>query len=768
MEVTEEQPIALRKSKRRISIASSPERADPDTIICKTPSRRTKRVRFSDSELLNDRPLQSTGITPFIRQTSLGTPRKSTFSSPSTSNFPDTVQFTPYRQVLDERFKRRVRRNGLSDEMNKYEADLKTREELRRVIDGKDAELQLLRAQLEVQKRNDISGSVSSSQRADDIENELVQLRQSFSEHVASTDEPTIDWTCVPHGQVTSSPGGDTIPIWEDADAEIGGIGEDSTPFIEPEGLQLGLDLESAKREKSRLFAQSRTQLNSSFDLNFADSPAASQSQPSSSISEPRVPSDFSHRVSKSLKAMTQRAEEAENALAILQQEIKALGFEGSTASSMLDELSEQFRTARLELERTVPGETAAGFETARVVPEILVKLKLIISMVRDRDAELKSMRDQQRTLKGNFDHALIAADRAKMKVKELEDEINNNAENMLHVRMRCRELERSMEEKESSAERLIAAIQKYQEEARKADLLIMQLDDQQDEKTAAVRKEVSEEMGEIIAKLETKLDEEQKSHQVTEEISASRLQQIRDFKTLLEAARQGCKTLEAQLDDLQSNHETEIGSLNVRNVSLSTALALSEAEVEKLRAHNTKLEELVQSEQQAAFDATDRIQADFVKAFVKANERKKRYQNGSKIRKANWELEYDDGRSEGSSSGGPMTPASLVRFSDVLEDDGYGDDDERSGLDETAIEESPSGVEQHEDEDDHVMGSVEVGRGKGKSRYRSRSRLTRSSRRKYDSGIGMNDEDADSVMEELRHTGMMTPDLSSEVEFAG
>ena len=264
--------------------------------------------------------------------------------------------------------------------MNKYEADQKTREELRRVIDEKDAELQRLRAKLEVQKPNDTSESISSSQQADDIENELVQLRQSFSEHVASTQEPEVDWTCVPRGQVTASPGGDTIPIWEDADADAGIREEASPAFIEGEGLMLGLDLESAKREKSRLFAQSKTRVSSSFDLNFADSPAASQSQPASFISEPRVPSDFTHRVSKSLKAMTQRAEEAENALAILQQEVKALGFEGSSASSMLDDLSQQFRTARLELERTVPGETAAGFENARVVPEILVKLKLIIS----------------------------------------------------------------------------------------------------------------------------------------------------------------------------------------------------------------------------------------------------------------------------------------------------------------------------------------------------------------------------------------------------
>ena len=581
MEVIEEQPIALRKSKRRCSTASSPARADPDSITCKTPSRRTKRVRFSDSELLNNRPPQSTGITPSIRQTSLGTPRKSSLSSPATSNFPDTVQFTPFRQVLDERFKRRVRRNGLSDEMNKYEADQKTREELRRVIDEKDAELQRLRAKLEVQKPNDTSESISSSQQADDIENELVQLRQSFSEHVASTQEPEVDWTCVPRGQVTASPGGDTIPIWEDADADAGIREEASPAFIEGEGLMLGLDLESAKREKSRLFAQSKTRVSSSFDLNFADSPAASQSQPASFISEPRVPSDFTHRVSKSLKAMTQRAEEAENALAILQQEVKALGFEGSSASSMLDDLSQQFRTARLELERTVPGETAAGFENARVVPEILVKLKLIISMVKDRDAELKSMRDQQRTLKGNFDHALIAADKAKTKVKELEDEINNNAENMLHVRMRCRELERSMEEKESSSEKLIAAIQKYQEEARRADLLIMQLDDSQEEKTVAARKEVSEEMGEIVAKLQIKLEDEEKFHQITKETSASRLEQIRTFKNLLEAARDGCRILEAQLVDLQttincrsSDFETEIGSLNTRNSSLSTALA--------------------------------------------------------------------------------------------------------------------------------------------------------------------------------------------------
>ncbi|KAJ1325775.1 nuclear mitotic apparatus protein 1 [Microdochium nivale] len=158
-------------------------------IITKTPSkpRSRKRVRFSDPGSqggldsndndqfeLDQRPeaaLSSTGLTPMIRHSSLGTSIATSTASPSAKrrrhSFTPTkstsalsaadhdgnggiatrqegVRFPSLRQILSDRVKRRIRRNGLSEEMNAIAAEQRQLEQL----GDKDAELQQLRESL--------------------------------------------------------------------------------------------------------------------------------------------------------------------------------------------------------------------------------------------------------------------------------------------------------------------------------------------------------------------------------------------------------------------------------------------------------------------------------------------------------------------------------------------------------------------------------------------------------------------------------------------
>lgn len=729
METTEELPIAQRKAKRSCSFAF-PTPPHQSNGISKTPRRRSKKVRFSDSDGLNLRS-NRTGLTPFIARSSLSTPQKQQLSSPI-SNFPPLIQFTPFREILDDRFKRRIRRNGLSQEMNDYDAERKTVAQLQQEIEKKDRELQHLRAELEASRQSRPEDAPASSQRIDEIETELAQLRQSFSEQSVSNDEDMrIDWAHVQHQPGPTSDGGDTIQIWEDDDASFeqsAAVAPSSSRHTEVEGLAVALELESARNEKARLFAESRNQRqNSSFEMQFEDTPA--RIYPQSSLSIPDPPSDFYQSVSRSLKATVQRAEEAENALAVLEAEVKSLGFDGPTAYAILGEVIQQFRSARLELERILPGETVVGFENARVLQEILGKLKMVVKMVKDRDAELKSMRDQQRTLKGNFDHAIVASDRANAKVKDLEDALDRNAEEMLHIRMKNQDMEKEIAEKERSIESLIAALGKYRDDVARLEELIEQLQSQQDSKAQEARDEAKRNTAQTVSNLEAKVSAEQRERHAAEQSAVERLATIRELEDLVGETRGQCEQTEAQLVELQtsfsvqqSEHETEIGALNTRISNLSTALASANAEVDKLKVQKAKLEERVKEEIEKAAAATEIMQAQFIKGVVKANDYKNKYLRGAKIRGANWEMENDEETS--SSVTGPMTPASIVRFVDV-EGEAY----------------------------DDVEGSVEMSRGKGRRR----------SRRKYDSGIGM-----ESLSDGDESPGMMTPDLSSEADYGG
>ena len=624
--------------------------------------------------------------------------------------------------------------------MNDYEADRKEKAALQRLIKEKDAELQRLTAKLEAQQTNDAEEADASSQGVDEVRAELAQLRQSFSEHDMPTNNSEINWDHVPHHQGPSSVGGDTIQIWEDDDVAPDHFSNTpSRTSANAEGLVMGLDVESARQEKTRLFAESRAARTSSFEMNFADSPA--RRAESALPAAPLPPPDFHHNLAKSLKATSQRAEDAENALAVLETEIKSLGFDGSTATAMVSDIAQHFRSARLELERTLPGETVAGFEKAKVLPEMLRKLKTVITIVTDRDAELKSMRDQQKSLKGNFDHAIITAEKATSKVRDLEDEINRGVDDMLHVRMRNRDMEKELEEKTKSIDSLVKAIKKYENDVKRMQELTLELEAQQVSKFEEAKKEVSEEAAQKMLQLETELALQETGREAAEESAAARLSQIKELVNLLEAVRKDCRTLESQLDELQATvsaqacgRAEEIGALNVRISNLSTALVSANAEVEKLKAQKTKLEERVQHEIQNAERAAEEMQTRIFKAAIKSNDTKNKYLRGAKIRKANWEMANDDDASS-SVSGGPMTPASLVRFVDVF-------DEEQDTSEEVNAE------------DDHVEGHVELQRGRGGAGRSLR-------RRKYDSGIGMDSPG----QEGARASGLMTPELGSEAD---
>ena len=180
-------PISLRKQSRKRNVASNEDGNGADQEgHAPTPSRtrRTKKVRFSDPGLsittassatpTTSRRSVSTGLTPYVRRATINTPSRRRHSAPySTSSAVGTphpiivdpdmslfnfdlefgnvqeVQFTPLRQVLDERSKRRIRRNGLSEEMNSAQEERKEKERLKQEIEDMVEEVRNLKADME-------------------------------------------------------------------------------------------------------------------------------------------------------------------------------------------------------------------------------------------------------------------------------------------------------------------------------------------------------------------------------------------------------------------------------------------------------------------------------------------------------------------------------------------------------------------------------------------------------------------------------------------
>ncbi|KAK5558839.1 hypothetical protein LTR46_003028 [Exophiala xenobiotica] len=723
--------METRRSKRKSSAISPAKPATSTThfqITTPSKKRQQKRLRFSDSVLLEG----STGLTPAVGKASLKTPKPRRSSTPAITRHGDhdEIQFTPLRQALTPRTVRQIRRHGLSDEMNHIYADQKANKELRRQLELKNEEIAKLKA--EAQQRDDFPASLSNSQkRIDEVQAEIDQLNQSFSSDLQGSSSPrNYDDDC-----------GFQIYV-DDATAD---------EFPASNGLDaVESDLESARQAKQSLFRSSQGSFSSI--IHFEDSPV----RPSNRHSQVPSPPQNYELLSKQLQATTNRAEEAEVALKALDLEIQSLGFpaNGDDANDCIWNIKNHFREMRIKLERLVPGETVTSFDNAKLMPEILAKLKMVGERARDREAELRSMREQQRCLKGNFDHAIVTAEKANSRVKELEDAIDTNAEEMLEIRMRAQAWERESKEHEENNQLLIAAIEKYRAEVKKLERLITEVEEEQAARLQEVRTATTTEFTQQLSDMDAKVAAETRGRQAAEESAVDRLGKINELESSLLTARQQADEQLAKLEEQlkaskhshteQLNtfkcshaeqlaaHEEEVGGFNSRIAGLSTALASANAEIEKLKKFNSKLDDRYRAEINHAFRAVDRMNTEITRATTKFSEERKGYVRGATMRHANWEIESDDLVSDPIL---PMTPASVVRFS------------------------SPDYFD-----DDHVEGSVEVSRGNTRRRGSivPGMSIMKKPRRRYDSGIGMGslsevDED-DDISNDI-----MTPDLSSD-----
>ena len=223
VDAADDRPIAVRRKRRHSSGLTDPvvndsfqadASRDAPASTMRTPAKLKKKVRFSDPGPNSSRISSSTGLTPHLRRTSFEprghdardsspprmrpqasqAPRRrvsmpalnNALPSPSLSPPPQTVsgtmQYAPLsRQRLDQRIKRRLRRNGLSSAVNTIEAEEKSKEGCLREIEDLRNEIASLQEQHDQAEANSADNE-ADVQRIQDLEDEIVQLKQERAE----------------------------------------------------------------------------------------------------------------------------------------------------------------------------------------------------------------------------------------------------------------------------------------------------------------------------------------------------------------------------------------------------------------------------------------------------------------------------------------------------------------------------------------------------------------------------------------------------------
>ena len=686
------------------------------------------------------------------------------------------MQFTPLRQALDNRMQRRIRRNHLAEEVEGFEQEKKQMKELQKEIEAKDAELKSLKSQ--VFKPNPRHQHTSLSpirevpivpidERINDVEAELSLLRRSFQEF-DETDKPSHDddegifggsddWSDVPR-TTTSGPrsdSGDTIQIYEDdTSSRYPSTIHLSSSSDAHDAATMSVELASARQAKKTFLQSSfgRGSLDAS-EIHFADSPT----KPTVHISSPmpKVNGHVLSSLNKQLKAATARAEDAELALEALEGEVRALssGFtDDQDAMEGLRALADHFRQIRLELERLLPGEIALSLDaTHALLPELTSQLKDVLGQLGQRSLELQNLRNQERTLRGNFDQTARICQAAQKKIDELEKALDECAESSLDARVRANHAEKVRDERDRDNECLRGSLETYRHEVGRLEHLIGTMEAEHRIALNDVRNDASASREELEAKAAAEIT----GRRAAEESAVSRLRKIQELEEKLQHAKERASEVEQSL-------QQDVDGLNSRLSNVSTALVSANQETDKLRKLLHKCEQKYRDEVFRGEETVRVMRDEMMKAATRVMASSKGYRRASKVSLANWELESDDVDMD--ENGLPMTPSSTVRFAD------YSDVQELEYSDDIDHDENELDVDETEEReesgDECVPGSVETARGKKKSVPLTPFNIAanRKGRRKYDSGIGIDDTMGESDLD-IDDSGLATPDLSSEAD---
>lgn len=523
-------------------------------------------------------------------------------SEDADSNAPGEVTFLPLRQVLDGRIKRRIRRNGLSEEMNTITAEKK-----RRQREAKD-EIGRLKAALaekdeEIRKLQDET-VIMDTERVWDLEQQVEKLKQQLADR-SGVDETRFDWTVAAHDPFNPDEymEEDTVEntveeTVEDMDVDVEVFGEASmaelacstptrrarasfptppttspaaapltpcsgTRFTQPTnhaGVQASLpdprtqeledELASLHLELAKLTAtlESYTSLTTRLTTTLAPfSPSSPLPPTTASCPHPEIEAH--------LTTLLQTLSDRTTALITLNSSISDLGFPGSDASSILASIRTAFRTARLELEYLTPGEISLPLTSsgAAVLDLLLDRLRDMSKRCKEADDTIDEYHALELSLRQQLSTRLDVTDGLRREVAALKHAVGEKDDRLA--------------EQSVGLERLKGAVESYARDVRELEGLVERLEG-----------ELVEAEGRVVDKME-----------VEERLVAR--------TAALEGQIEELRTAYAQtLEDLRRSHKDEMEG---RNREAGRALAMRDARVTELKEEIERVNKALRAAQE-------------------------------------------------------------------------------------------------------------------------------------------------------------------------
>ncbi|KAK4197407.1 hypothetical protein QBC40DRAFT_267676 [Triangularia verruculosa] len=627
-------PIALRRTPRRVTSAkfqasmdstkgqSSAGTAPPkrsETAVATTPRRRTtgKRVRFSDpgpilrggaAQIEDESSLSSTGLTPMISRTRLlGTPKShpkrrhssaSLYSTANSKTESEEITFLPLRQVLDGRVKRRIKRNGLSEEMNTIFAERRTKAKqtkaelnrLRQELEEKDEEIMRLQEET----------VMVDTDRVVDLERKISRLKRQLSQISGATSSrsqssPVISSSPPPPGLIRSA----DDPFSDDShfvDLDMDPPEHDSDTDEEMFGDSSMAELVCSTPTRKATTVHTSASFRSSFPTppstspsrqlldianatdpltpcstktpSFTSAPTTTSSGAQASLPDPeltRLQAEHSDLVTKLSQTLTQLSDKT-HALTTLNESLSALGFNPEAPNpdslDIITTISSTLRSCRLQLEYLSPGELVLPLSGSGSGSKILQTMIAKLKDLTQRNKDCEDAIDEYHTVEQNLREQLSA------RVDVMDD-----------LREKLQKEQKEKKELEAGMERLKAAVAKYTGDMTELENLIATLETQfesahgeQQEKIAALEREVTAKTREV-GRLKGEIEQLEQGHKTgLAELRRTHGEQLRGKDAKILELRQEVERVSGELKDTAESVvrlKAEIGRVNGVNEGL-------------------------------------------------------------------------------------------------------------------------------------------------------------------------------------------------------
>lgn len=161
---------------------------------------------------------------------------------------------------------------------------------------------------------------------------------------------------------------------------------------------------------------------------------------------------------------------DSEGRFGALKAEILALGFypqdENLTSdpSAILKEVAKQFRDARIELERLLPGETTEGFNASTLIKALLSHIEKLATQVRTNNDHIDEYHEQETLLRQQINTRVEAMDELQKRLARADDTIWI--------------LKREIEQKDTGHQKMSQALERYGKEVTELHDLIESMED--------------------------------------------------------------------------------------------------------------------------------------------------------------------------------------------------------------------------------------------------------------------------------------------------